>query len=133
MPAATAAARLKAIRSFALSLPGTQPKSPWPGHDDVAVNDKTFLYLRVHDGEVSIGVKVPMSRATVLALPNAKPMPYGLGKSGWVSIRFEPSAGPPLEIIKHWVMESYRMQAPKRVLRQLEAEQPRVKAGALPR
>ena len=49
MPA-TAAARLKEIRDFALSLPGTQPKSPWPGHDDVAVNDKTFLYLGLHDG-----------------------------------------------------------------------------------
>ena len=56
MPA-TAAARLKEIRDFALSLPGTQPKSPWPGHDDVAVNDKTFLYLGLHDGEVSVGVK----------------------------------------------------------------------------
>ena len=41
MPAHTAAT-LKAIRTFALALPGTQPKSPWPGHDDVAVNDKTF-------------------------------------------------------------------------------------------
>ena len=34
---------LKAIRAFALALPGTEPKSPWPGHDDVAVADKTFL------------------------------------------------------------------------------------------
>ena len=51
MPA-TAAARLKEIRDFALSLPGTQPKSPWPGHDDVAVNDKTFLHLGLHDGEM---------------------------------------------------------------------------------
>ena len=40
MPA-TAAARLKEIRVFALSLPGTQPKSPWPGHDDVAVNGES--------------------------------------------------------------------------------------------
>jgi len=55
----TAAARLKQIRDFALSLPGTQPKSPWPGHDDVAVNDKTFLYLGLHDGEVSVGVNRP--------------------------------------------------------------------------
>jgi predicted DNA-binding protein (MmcQ/YjbR family) len=132
MPA-TAAARLKQIRTFALSLPGTQPKSPWPGHDDVAVNDKTFVYLGLRDGEVSVGVKLPVSRATVLALPKTKPMAYGLGKSGWVSIRFEPSAGPPLETIKRWVMESYRVQAPKRVLRQLEAEQPWVAAGALPR
>jgi len=132
MPA-TAAARLKQIRSFALSLPGTQPKSPWPGHDDVAVNDKTFVYLGLRDGEVSVGVKLPVSRATVLALPKTKPMAYGLGKSGWVSIRFGPSAGPPLDAVKRWVMESYRVQAPKRVLRQLEAEQPWVAAGALPR
>jgi len=132
MPA-TDAARLKEIRDFALSLPGTQPKSPWPGHDDVAVNDKTFVYLGLRDGEVSVGVKLPVSRATVLALPKTTPMAYGLGKSGWVSIRFEPSAGPPLDTIKRWVMESYRVQAPKRVLRQLEAEQPWVAAGALPR
>jgi predicted DNA-binding protein (MmcQ/YjbR family) len=132
MPA-TAAARLKQIRTFALSLPGTQPKSPWPGHDDVAVNDKTFVYLGLRDGEVSVGVKLPVSRATVLALPKTKPMAYGLGKSGWVSIRFEPSAGPPLDTLKRWVMESYRVQAPKRVLRQLEAEQPWMAAGALPR
>jgi predicted DNA-binding protein (MmcQ/YjbR family) len=132
MPA-TAAARPKQIRTFALSLPGTQPKSPWPGHDDVAVNNKTFVYLGLRDEEVSVGVKLPVSRATVLALPKTTPMAYGLGKSGWVSIRFEPSAGPTLDTIKHWVMESYRAQAPKRVLRQLEAEQPWVAAGALPR
>ena len=41
---------------FALSLPGTQPKNPWPGHDDVAVNDKTFLYLGSHEDQVSVGV-----------------------------------------------------------------------------
>src|SRR5438477_9775511 len=96
MPA-TAAARLKEIRDFALSLPGTQPKSPWPGHDDVAVNDKTFLYLGLHDGEVSVGVKLRVTRTAVLALPKATP--NGLGKSGWVSIRFEPSAGPPRDTI----------------------------------
>ena len=79
---ATAAARLKVIRTLTLSLPGRQPKSPWPGHDDVAVNNKTFVYLGLGDEEVSIGVKLPVSRATVLALPKTKPMAYGLGKSG---------------------------------------------------
>ena len=57
----TPATILEAIRTFALALPGTQPKSPWPGHDDVAVNDKTFLYLGLHDGEVSVGVKLPVT------------------------------------------------------------------------
>jgi len=127
-------ALLKSIRTFALALPGTQPKSPWPGHDDVAVNDKTFLYLgRGDDDRVSVGVKLRVSGAEVLRLPNAKPMAYGLGKSGWVSIAFDPSAAPPLETIRRWVMESYRAQAPKRLLKELEATQPWVAAGGLPR
>jgi predicted DNA-binding protein (MmcQ/YjbR family) len=133
MPAHPAAALLKAIRAFALALPGTQPKSPWPGHDDVAVNDKTFLYLGVHDDQVSVGVKLRLSGAEVLRLPSAKPMAYGLGKSGWVSIVFDPSAGAPLDTIRRWVMESYRAQAPKRLLKELEAAQPWVAAGGLPR
>jgi len=132
MPA-TAAARLKEIRDFALSLPGTQPKSPWPGHDDVAVNDKTFLYLGIHEDKVSVGVKLRVTGAEVRRLPNAKPMAYGLGKSGWVSIAFDPAAAPPLETIKRWVMESYRAQAPKRLLKEFEAAQPWVAAGGLPR
>ena len=48
-----------------------------------------------------------------------------------ISIRFEPSEGPPRDKIKRWVMESYRVQAPKRLLRELEAAQPWVAAGAL--
>ena len=124
---------LKAIRTFALALPGTQPKSPWPGHDDVAVNDKTFLYLGVDADRVSVGVKLRISGVEALRLPHARPMAYGLGKSGWVSIAFDPSTGPPLETIKRWVMESYRAQAPKRLLKELEAAQPSVAAGGLPR
>jgi predicted DNA-binding protein (MmcQ/YjbR family) len=129
----TPATLLKAIRSFALALPGTQPKSPWPGHDDVAVNDKTFLYLGIHDGKASVGVKLRVSGAEVRRLHDAKPMAYGLGKSGWVSIAFDPAAAPPPETIKRWVMESYRAQAPKRLLKELEAAQPWVAAGGLPR
>ena len=129
----TSATILKAIRTFALALPGTQPKSPWPGHDDVAVNDKTFLYLGVHDDQVSVGVKLRVSGAEVRRLPNAKPMAYGLGKSGWVSIAFDVSAAPPLETIKRWVMESYRAQAPKRLLKDLETAQPGSPQAGCPR
>ena len=125
---------LKAIRTFALALPGTQPKSPWPGHDDVAVNDKTFLYLG-HDeatGEPSFGVKLPVSGTQVLRSRNARPMGYGLGKSGWVSMVFPTGEMPPLDTLKRWVLESYRAQAPKRLLKDLEKAQPWVAAGGLP-
>src|SRR5262245_36838573 len=33
------------LRAFGLGFPGAHTKSPWPGHDDLAVNDKTFVYL----------------------------------------------------------------------------------------
>jgi len=51
----TAAALLRTFKTFGLSLPGTQPKAPWPGHDDVAVNDKTFAYLSIEGGHIVPG------------------------------------------------------------------------------
>ena len=126
---------LKAIRAFALALPGTAPKSPWPGHDDVAVADKTFLYLGNDEaaGAPSFGVKLKVSGADVLRLPHAAPTGYGLGKSGWVTLVFPAGEVPPLDTLKRWVMESYRAQAPKRLLKELEKTQPWVAAGGLPR
>ena len=37
---------LAELRDFGLTFPGTHTKSPWPGHLDLAVNDKTFAYLK---------------------------------------------------------------------------------------
>jgi len=36
---------LKELRAYGLAFPGAHTKSPWPGHLDLAVNDKTFAYL----------------------------------------------------------------------------------------
>lgn len=131
--AASHAAALKKLKAFGLSLPGTQPKSPWPGHEDVAVNDKTFAYLGTHDGGLTVSAKLPVNGPAVLAaLPQAKPTAYGLGKSGWVTVAFAPGAVVPLDTVMRWMMESYRAQAPKRLLKALEEAQPWVKAGELP-
>ncbi len=54
-------------------------------------------------------------------------MPYGNallangGKSGWVTVSVSPGARPPLSLLKDWIDESYRAQAPKRLLAQLPA------------
>ena len=125
---------LKLLKAFGLSLPGTEPKSPWPGHDDVAVNNKTFAYLSVEGGGLTLSVKLPVSGKQVLALPYAAPTAYGLGKCGWVTLAFPPgeAVAQPPETLKRWMMESYRAQAPKRLLKELEAAQPWVRAGELP-
>lgn len=117
-------ALLKALREWGLTLPGAHTKSPWEGHLDLAVNDKTFAYLSIEGEPFSISVKLPQSNGMALSLPFTKPTGYGLGKSGWVSAEFPPGKAPPLELLKSWVEESYRAQAPKKFLKELEGTAP---------
>ena len=108
-------AALREVRAFGLAYPGAHLKSPWPDHCDLAVNDKTFAYLSIEGQPFSISCKLPASSAMALMLPNAEPAGYGLGKSGWVTVQFAPGELPPLDLIKAWIDESYRAQAPKRL------------------
>jgi predicted DNA-binding protein (MmcQ/YjbR family) len=137
-------AALKELRAFGLRYPGSHTKSPWPGHLDLAVNDKTFAYLSLEGEPFSIGCKLPHSCAMALNLPFTQPTPYGLGKSGWVSAT--PPAGKPIpvDLFKAWIDESYRAQAPKSLVAQLPASAsgpppdapigsaPRTRAGTKP-
>ena len=52
---------LERLREFGLSYPGAHTKSPWPGHLDLAVNDKTFAYLSVAGEPLTISCKLPRS------------------------------------------------------------------------
>jgi len=106
----------RALRAFGLAYPGAHTKSPWPGHLDLAVRDKTFTYLNVDGEPLSISCKLPHSAEVALMLPNAKPTAYGLGRSGWVTADFGPEDDPPLEMLKSWIDESYRAQAPRRLV-----------------
>jgi predicted DNA-binding protein (MmcQ/YjbR family) len=108
------------LRAFGLAYPGAHLKSPWPGHADLAVNDKTFAYLSVEGEPLGISCKLPRSADLALALPFTKPTPYGLGKSGWVSAEFSKAREVPVAMLKEWIDESYRAQAPKRLIAQLK-------------
>lgn len=88
---------------------------------DLAVNDKTFAYLSAPGDPPGLSLKLPFSRSIALALDGAEPTPYGLGKSGWVSMAFDAHPVPPLAQLEEWLDESYRSQAPKRLLAQFEA------------
>lgn len=110
-----------ALREFGLAYPGAHTKSPWPGHADLAVRDKTFAYLSTPGEAFSISCKLPESSHAALALPFAAPTAWGLGKSGWVTATFSESQSPPLELFKSWIDESYRAQAPKKLVAQMDA------------
>jgi len=118
-----------ALRKFGLAFPGAHSKSPWPEHDDMAVKDKTFAFMSVAGRPLSVTVKLTVSHAEALRNPCAKPTGYGLGKSGWVTLNFPADDKPPVDLLKRWILESYRAVAPKRLLAELEAQQPWTRVG----
>lgn len=111
-----------ALREFALGLPGAYEDFPW-GQSVAKVNKKVFVFF---DGDqrpetgLSLGVKLPVSGEDVLNLPFAEPMGYGLGKSGWVTARFQPDDTLPLDMLRGWIEESYRAVAPRKLVAQLD-------------
>jgi predicted DNA-binding protein (MmcQ/YjbR family) len=110
---------MSALRELALSYPETKEEFPW-GHPAIKVKGKIFLSLYLMNDVLNLSVKLPVSSAAALSLPFTRPTEYGLGKSGWVSARFDREDEVPVEMLAEWVEESFRAVAPKRVLAQLE-------------
>ena len=111
------------LRKYALSFPEATEDFPW-GERVAKVKGKVFVFLGrdpVPGGPIGLSVKLPESGQDALDLPFAKPTGYGLGKSGWVSATFGPDEDPPAEILKAWILESYRAVAPKKRIADLDA------------
>ena len=109
-----------ALRVYGLGFPEAVEDFPW-GHTAVKVRNKTFVWLDKSDGELSLTVKLPVSRDFALVFDFAEPAGYGLGRSGWISCRF-PDEAPDLDLMKRWIAESYRAVAPKKIAALVPAE-----------
>ncbi len=126
MPSNARAIRSK-LRDFALSLPEATEDFPW-GERVAKVKKKVFVFLgRDMDEKLGFGVKLKASHANALALSSAKPMAYGLGKSGWVSFCFEHEKPPARAQLEAWIRESYLAIAPKTLAAQVGEAKPRAK------
>jgi predicted DNA-binding protein (MmcQ/YjbR family) len=111
----------KTLRTHALAYPRTIEDFPW-GHSAFKVKGKAFLFTYLDDkaGVLSLSMKLPHSGRTALIFPFAKPTEYGLGKSGWVTSKFQEADDIPVDMLMQWVDESFRAIAPKRVLAELD-------------
>ena len=112
----------RALRAFALSLPGATEDFPW-GERVAKVNGKVFVFLGldpVPGGEMGFSVKLPDSAEEALELPFTAPTGYGLGKSGWITAKFGEKEAPPRAILETWILESYRAIAPKKIAARLD-------------
>ena len=116
-------ARRRMLR-FALDLPGAYEDHPW-GEDVAKVGKKVFVFFGPGDAEEpAMTVKLGESNEQALTVPGAAPTGYGLGLSGWVTIPFRDTT-PPLDVLKDWVEESYRLVAPKPMVAELDTRAPR--------
>jgi hypothetical protein len=117
------------LKKFGLAYPEAHSKSPWPGHDDLAVRNKTFAFLSAAGEPLRITCKLPLTGQMALTLPFVSPTGYGLGRSGWVTATFGPKDVPPFDLLKDWIDESYRAQAPKKLVASLPDDPRRLAAS----
>lgn len=67
------------------------------------INKKAFLFL----GNADAMVKLQESISDARKVAGCK-----VGASGWTKVTWGPDAVPPLDLLKTWVEESYRLLAP---------------------
>ncbi len=111
------------LRLYALTFPESHEDRPWD-HIAIKVRKKAFVFLSgedLHEGRLGMTVKLPVSHEMVLTLPYMEPAGYGLGRSGWVTMRLGAKDPVDLEMFKGWIGQSYRAVAPKTLVKQLGA------------
>jgi predicted DNA-binding protein (MmcQ/YjbR family) len=88
----------------------------------VKVGKKVFVFLGRSGSGLGLSVKLPSSNLLALDLPFTSPTGYGLARGGWVTAQFAKDESPPVDLLRQWVEESYRAVAPRRLVRQLDAD-----------
>ncbi len=112
------------LLAFVQTLPGAWLDHPW-GEVVAKVGAKVFVFGLGSAEETAahrppgIAVKLTDSHAAVSKRSFATPTGYGLGKSGWLTLRFDLEESPREAELESWIEESYRLIAPKKLLAQL--------------
>ena len=117
-----AARTRRAVLESALALRAAWEDHPWDERV-VKVGKKIFVFGGMdeeHPGGPMVGMKLPSSQPMALAQPGVEPTGYGLGKAGWVSVSLA-DFPLPVDVLREWVLESYRRIAPKKLVAELEA------------
>ena len=114
---ATRGMDLNKLRKICLSLPDTKETITW-GEPHYRVGDKIFAGFGEEDGAVRIGFKLDKDHARALVTqPGFRPSKY-VGKHGWVTM--DETGFRDWEQMRDYILESYRLIAPKRTLAKLK-------------
>jgi predicted DNA-binding protein (MmcQ/YjbR family) len=108
------------LLQIVLSLPGAYEDRPW-GSVHCKVAGKIFVgWGRHDDGEMELGFRVSPELQSMLVAsdPRFKIAKY-VGKYGGVDMRIGPK--PNWDEVEQFIVESYRLIAPKKLVRELDA------------
>ena len=132
MSAKIRAAKARLLK-YALAKPDATLEHPW-GENVAKVRGKVFVFFGMGDpakdapyADYLMGVKLTDALLFAKSHPFVETMGYGLGKSGWVSVKM-PKGAAPMDLFEEWIDESFETVAPKRVSRAAGA--PRGAAGS---
>jgi predicted DNA-binding protein (MmcQ/YjbR family) len=101
------------LLKYALAKPDATLEHPW-GENVAKVRGKVFVFFGLETtGDYVMGVKLTNALLYAKSLPYVEAMGYGLGKSGWVTVK-APKGAAPVDMFEEWIDESYANVAPKR-------------------
>lgn len=105
------------LLKYALAKDDATLEHPW-GENVTKVKGKVFVFFGMEEPDAQyadyvMGVKLTKALLYAKSLPFVEAMGYGLGKSGWVSVK-KPKGALPTAMFQEWIDESYATVAPKR-------------------
>jgi len=90
----------------------------WDGEPTFRVNNKNFVFTNPEMTSLTVKLPKEEAEAVVATDPDAVPCGYGLGKSGWISVKVPKRATKARwGEIEEWVRTSYTLVAPKKLAR----------------
>jgi len=101
------------LLKYALAKPDATLEHPW-GENVAKVRGKVFVFFGLETtSDYVMGVKLTNALLYAKSLPYVEAMGYGLGKSGWVTVK-APKGAVPVDMFEEWIDESHANVAPKR-------------------
>ena len=121
------------LLKYALAKDGATLEHPW-GENVAKVKGKVFVFFGMDEPDAQyadyvMGVKLTTALLYAKSQPFVEAMGYGLGKSGWVSVK-KPKGALPTAMFQEWIDESYATVAPKRKTTTASSAAPKARARA---
>ena len=128
---ATVKAAKARLLKYALAKDDATLEHPW-GENVAKVKGKVFVFFGMEEPDAQyadyvMGVKLTTALLYAKSLPFVEAMGYGLGKSGWVSVK-KPKGALPTAMFQEWIDESYSTVAPKRKSTTASSAAPKARA-----